>query len=137
MNLKYALPWHINISVHSVLCQCHKHTHTRILKPFEDSEPTGLKVDIGTTSPTSLKRKTEERTLYKIPLTVRLIPISFEIEVIYRLLKVFFLVVRDSGQARAKKTQTDHDQTDALARHFALSASHVITFTCHMTRVVT
>ena len=22
------------------------HTHTRILKPFEDSEPTGLKVDI-------------------------------------------------------------------------------------------
>ena len=24
----------------------HKHTHTRILKPFEDSEPTGLKVDI-------------------------------------------------------------------------------------------
>ena len=24
----------------------HTHTHTRILKPFEDSEPTGLKVDI-------------------------------------------------------------------------------------------
>ena len=24
----------------------HKHTHTRNLKPFEDSEPTGLKVDI-------------------------------------------------------------------------------------------
>ena len=24
----------------------HKRTHTRILKPFEDSEPTGLKVDI-------------------------------------------------------------------------------------------
>ena len=24
----------------------HAHTHTRILKPFEDSEPTGLKVDI-------------------------------------------------------------------------------------------
>ena len=24
----------------------HKHTHARILKPFEDSEPTGLKVDI-------------------------------------------------------------------------------------------
>ena len=24
----------------------HKHTHTRILKPFEHSEPTGLKVDI-------------------------------------------------------------------------------------------
>ena len=24
----------------------HKHTHTRILKPFEVSEPTGLKVSI-------------------------------------------------------------------------------------------
>jgi len=24
----------------------HKHKHTRILKPFEDSKPTGLKVDI-------------------------------------------------------------------------------------------
>ena len=24
----------------------HKHVHTRILKPFEDSEPMGLKVDI-------------------------------------------------------------------------------------------
>ena len=24
----------------------HKHTHTRILKPFEDSEPTGLEVNI-------------------------------------------------------------------------------------------
>ena len=23
MNLKYALPWHIHISVHSVLCQCY------------------------------------------------------------------------------------------------------------------
>ena len=23
----------------------HKHTHTLILKPFEDSEPTGLKVN--------------------------------------------------------------------------------------------
>jgi len=28
MNLKYALSWHINISVHSILCQCHKHMHT-------------------------------------------------------------------------------------------------------------
>ena len=44
MNLKYALRWHIHISVHSVLCQC-VHTNTRILTPFEDSEPTGLKVD--------------------------------------------------------------------------------------------
>ena len=24
----------------------HAHTHTRVLKPFEDSDPTGLKVDI-------------------------------------------------------------------------------------------
>ena len=24
----------------------HKHVHTRILKPFENSEPTGLKVDV-------------------------------------------------------------------------------------------
>ena len=28
----------------------HKHTHTRILKPFEDSEPMGLKVDIASSS---------------------------------------------------------------------------------------
>ena len=28
----------------------HAHTHTRILKPFEDSEPTGLKVDIAVKS---------------------------------------------------------------------------------------
>ena len=41
MNLTYILCWHIHISVHSVL-----YTSTRILKPFEDSEPTGLKVDI-------------------------------------------------------------------------------------------
>ena len=44
--MKYALRWHITISVHSLLCQCQKHTHTRIHKPFEDSEPTGLIVDI-------------------------------------------------------------------------------------------
>ena len=34
---------------HFILCYAsdiHKHTHTRILKPFEDREPTGLKVDI-------------------------------------------------------------------------------------------
>ena len=28
----------------------HKHAHTRILKPFEDSELTGLKVDIAASS---------------------------------------------------------------------------------------
>ena len=36
-----------HISVYSVLWQC-IHTNTRILKPFEDSELTGLKVDIAT-----------------------------------------------------------------------------------------
>ena len=31
----------------SAICtQAHTHTQTRILKPFEDGEPTGLKVDI-------------------------------------------------------------------------------------------
>ena len=45
INLKYALHWHINI-VHSVLCQCHMHRHKCILKPSEDSELMGLKVDI-------------------------------------------------------------------------------------------
>ena len=50
MNLKYALCWHIHISVHSYYASViHKHTH--ILKPFEDSEPTGLKVDIAHLSP--------------------------------------------------------------------------------------
>ena len=52
MNLKYALCWHINISVHPYYASAiHKHTHTRILKPFEDSEPTGLKVDIAESLP--------------------------------------------------------------------------------------
>ena len=48
MNLKYALYWHICISVHSVPCQCYtqKHMHTCIPKPFEDSRSMGLKVDI-------------------------------------------------------------------------------------------
>ena len=38
----------------------YKHMHTRILKPFEDSEPTGLKVDTATMSP-----QTRERTLHR------------------------------------------------------------------------
>ena len=53
---------HIHISVHSVQCQfytsththTHTHTHTCILKPFEDSEPTGLKVDIACVASTVL-----------------------------------------------------------------------------------
>ena len=50
MNLKYALHWHSHILVHSMLCQ---HTHTNIctLKPFEDSELMGLKVDIAAVTP--------------------------------------------------------------------------------------
>ena len=40
VNLTYALHWHSHISVHSVL-----YTRTCTLKPFEDSEPTRLKVD--------------------------------------------------------------------------------------------
>ena len=35
MNLKYTLRWHINISLHSVLCQCytqaHAHTHPQTI----------------------------------------------------------------------------------------------------------
>ena len=49
MNMKYALHQHIHISaVHSVLyvSATHKNMCTHILKLFEDSEPTGLKVDI-------------------------------------------------------------------------------------------
>ena len=38
MNLRYTLRWHIHVSVHSVL-----YTSTRILKPFEKSELTGIK----------------------------------------------------------------------------------------------
>ena len=44
MNFKYALRCHTHTSVHSVLCQCY--TQARAHTPFEDSEPTGLKVDI-------------------------------------------------------------------------------------------
>ena len=47
INLKYALCWHINIPVHSILCQCiHTSMHTHTLKSFEDGEPMGLKVHI-------------------------------------------------------------------------------------------
>ena len=47
MNLKDALCWQIRMSVIPYYATAiHKHTHTRILKPFENSELTGLKVDI-------------------------------------------------------------------------------------------
>ena len=45
MNLKYALHWYIHISVHSILYQCYTQAHKHILRPFEDSEPMGRKVD--------------------------------------------------------------------------------------------
>ena len=31
MKLKYALRWHINVSVHSILCQCHKHMYPQTI----------------------------------------------------------------------------------------------------------
>ena len=46
MNLKYALRWHIHIIISSFRAMPVLYTSTCILKPFEDSEPTGLKVDI-------------------------------------------------------------------------------------------
>ena len=52
--LKYALRWHIHKSVHSVLYASAIHKHTRILKPFEDSEPTGLRSPSSTTPRTDL-----------------------------------------------------------------------------------
>ena len=48
MNLKYALCWHIHIIPYYASAIGHK--HMRILKPFEDSETTGLKVDIANLS---------------------------------------------------------------------------------------
>ena len=75
MNLKYAVRWHIHISVHSVLCQHYTqaHAYTHILKPFEDSEPTGLKVDIAQRfthlsclKHTSILSKTHCQTEWKI-----------------------------------------------------------------------
>ena len=44
MNLKYPLRWHIHISSFCTMPMLY--TSTRILKPFEDIELTGLKVDI-------------------------------------------------------------------------------------------
>ena len=52
-----------HISVYSVLCQC-IHTNTRILKPFEDCEPTGLKVDIANIIHKVLYAKTNKHTHY-------------------------------------------------------------------------
>ena len=51
INLKCPPCWHVHILVHSVLCLCthahtHMHAHTHILITFEDSELTGLKVDV-------------------------------------------------------------------------------------------
>ena len=45
MNLKYALRWHIHISVHSVLCQCYTQAHAPSNR-FRIANRRGLKVDI-------------------------------------------------------------------------------------------
>ena len=58
----------------------HKHTHTRILKPSENSEPTGLKVDIavGACSFKHLTRQTLNRFLPcnypAVPVSARAVP---------------------------------------------------------------
>ena len=46
MNLKYALCWYITYQFIPCYANAIHKPHTRILKPFEDSKPTGLKVDI-------------------------------------------------------------------------------------------
>ena len=50
MNLKYALRFHIHIIISSFRAMLVLYTSTRIHKPFADSEPTGLKVDIAETT---------------------------------------------------------------------------------------
>ena len=49
MNMKSALRWHIS-SFHTMPAYTHEHTGTHILIPFEDSKPTGLKVDVPKTN---------------------------------------------------------------------------------------
>ena len=44
MNWKYVLRWHSHIIMSSFRAM--PVLYTRILKPFEDSEPTGIQVDI-------------------------------------------------------------------------------------------
>ena len=67
MNLKYALRWHVHISVYSVLCQGYTqaHTHTPILKPSEDSKLAGLKVDIAdfSSKPKQVNEKQQQQNL--------------------------------------------------------------------------
>ena len=55
MNLMYTLRWHIHVPVHSML-----YTSACILKPFENSEPTGLNVDADTMS-----HQAREKTLHR------------------------------------------------------------------------
>ena len=49
LGLCYYVGISTGISVHFLLCQ-YIHTSTRILKPFEESQPTGLKMDIAWSS---------------------------------------------------------------------------------------
>ena len=57
MNLKYALRWRIHISHYHFIpyhASAIHNTGTRILKPFEDSELTGLKVDVNALTSSSV-----------------------------------------------------------------------------------
>ena len=45
----------------------HKHTHTPILKPPEDSEPTGLKVDIAAGADRICRSIRSERAIWLVP----------------------------------------------------------------------
>ena len=58
---------HVGISTYQfILCYAstiHKHMCTRILRPFEDSEPTGLKVDIAKMLPTDINDSSRYGTL--------------------------------------------------------------------------
>ena len=57
INLKYAPHWHQFIPYYASATHKCTHTYTRILKPFEDSEVMGLKVDIALqTRPTDIGR---------------------------------------------------------------------------------
>ena len=56
------------------------HTHTRILKPFEDSDPTGLKVDIADFYVFMYLSAIEPFTFYIFIEIVYITSISFSIE---------------------------------------------------------
>ena len=63
MNLKYALRCHIHIIISSFRTMTVLYTSTPTLKPFEDSKPTGMKVDTAeiTTLPILPKYRNSEK----------------------------------------------------------------------------